>query len=71
MAETEREKQELHEEKLKAVENVEKRVRKQNLTCYGCSFSTSAPFSEFEFHIVQAALVSLRIRRAVQNIDNV
>lgn len=34
MAEAEREKQELHEEKLKAVENVEKHVRNQNLTYY-------------------------------------
>lgn len=55
MAETEREKQELHEEKIKAVENVEKHVRKQILTYHGCNFSTSGPFSEFEFHVVQAA----------------
>lgn len=38
IAEAEREKQELHEEKLKAVENVEKQVRSQNISHYSGGF---------------------------------
>lgn len=54
MAEAEREKQELHEEKLKAVENVEKHVRKKKLIHGDSSFFFFFP-SDFEFHNVQTA----------------
>lgn len=49
MAEAEREKQELHEEKLRAVESVEKHVRKQNHTSLVAAFQHPARFQGLNF----------------------